>query len=318
MFGQWIIRAHNSALTGVLCYQLLVSIVCEHLGVNPLSVNYSSLLAALSPIVNAASNEIIEVYRRDPEVHKKADDSPVTDADLRANVIILAGLARLTPDIPIISEETAAASFQERQHWKRYWLVDPLDGTREFIKRNDEFTLNIALIENNRVCLGIVGLPIQKVIYAGIVPQKFAVKIPLNAQPVSADTYINAEISARPLDKNHITLLTSRSFIGGSLKGAISRFTSKFSGVEIKAVGSSLKLCLLAEGRADLYPKLGPTSEWDTAAGQAVLEAAGGGVLTRDGAALRYNLRESLLNPDFIAVSDPDYDWKYRAPMFFE
>ena len=289
-----------------------------YLGMKASSVNYSSLLTALVPIVNAASNEIIEVYRSVPEVHNKADNSPVTNADLRAHSIILAGLTRLTPDVPVISEEASVASYQERRQWKRYWLVDPLDGTREFIKRNDQFTVNIALVENNIVRLGLVGLPVQKVLYAGIVPQKFAVKMPLDTQIAGVYSKENIDIKTRRLDENQITLLTSRSFIGKSLEVAITQFTSRRSNVEIRAVGSSLKLCLLAEGQADLYPKLGSTSEWDTAAGQAVLEAAGGALWTRDGKTLRYNTRESLLNPDFIAVSDAGYDWKHRAAMFFD
>jgi len=283
-----------------------------------LAVNYSSLLAALVPIVSAASDKIIEVYQRSPATHYKEDGSPVTDADLQANAIILASLARLTPNIPVISEETAAVPYEERQGWNRFWLVDPLDGTREFIKRNDQFTVNIALVENGLVSMGLVGLPVQKIIYAGIVPRKFAIKIPLDARNKEPYAFGNADIRTRQLDEKHIILLTSRSHISGTLKDAISRFTGQYPGVEINAVGSSLKLCLLADGQADLYPKLGRTSEWDTAAGQAVLEAAGGAIWSGDGKILRYNSRESLLNPDFIAVSDSHYDWRNRATMFFD
>ena len=272
-------------------------------------MDYSSLLAGLIPIVTAASNEIIEVYNGEYQVRNKADDSPVTDADLRANVAILDGLAKLSPHIPVVSEESSQASYKDRVNWSRYWLVDPLDGTREFIKRNDEFTVNIALVENHSVTLGVVGLPVQKVIYAGIVPDRKAVKM-------TADTLVDIEV--RRFIPDCARLLTSRSHIGEALNTAISQFADTCPSVELKAVGSSLKLCLLAEGQADIYPKLGPTSEWDTAAGQAVLEAAGGALWTRDGKTLRYNTGPSLLNPDFIAVSDSQYAWKLRAPVFFE
>ncbi len=272
-------------------------------------MDYSRLLAALIPIVNKASDEIVKVYNSEYQIRSKSDDSPVTDADMLANAAILDGLARLSPDIPVLSEESSLPAYEERVNWARYWLVDPLDGTREFIKRNDEFTVNIALVENHSVTLGVVGLPVQKVIYAGLVPDCKAIKMTVATQ---------VDIQARKFDPDRAILLTSRSHVGEALKKAIAQFADASGSLEVKPVGSSLKLCLLAEGRADIYPKLGPTSEWDTAAGQAVLEAAGGALWTRDGKKLLYNTGDLLLNPDFVAVSDSQYAWKSHAPVFFE
>ncbi|MBV1904714.1 MAG: 3'(2'),5'-bisphosphate nucleotidase CysQ [Pseudomonadales bacterium] len=275
------------------------------------------MLEEIVSIAISASDEIMSVYAADFAVRSKQDRSPVTDADTRANTVILQSLERLTPDIPILSEESATIDYSVRRCWNRYWLVDPLDGTREFIKRNGEFTVNIALIESHQVTLGVVVAPVQKLVYLGHVAKGRAEKWSFRDWFGTRGRIIPATLRPRSLNEQNIVLLTSRSHVGVALEKAISNYKGVYPGVQTMEVGSSLKLCLLADGQADLYPKLGKTSEWDIAAGQAILQAAGGVVLNQDCCPLRYNTKPSLLNPNFIAVSDPKYDWRNNAPYFF-
>jgi 3'(2'), 5'-bisphosphate nucleotidase len=240
----------------------------------------------------------MDVYARDFRVDEKADSSPLTDADLRSQKLILAGLARLTPGLPILAEEAeaAAVSFEERSRWTEYWLVDPLDGTREFVSRNPEFTVNIALIREHRPVLGVVHVPAQKLDYfacqgAGAFRQR--------------PNLPGESIHALPKAAHPLRVVGSKSHRGDSLDGLLARLGPH----ELKPVGSSLKLCLVAEGAADFYPRLGPTMEWDIAAAQAVLECAGGYLTDLDGQPLRYNTRASLLNPHFIAYGDASRNW---------
>jgi 3'(2'), 5'-bisphosphate nucleotidase len=250
----------------------------------------SSLAQSLMPIVEQASAAIMQIYDGAFAVERKEDNSPLTLADLESQRVIIEGLKRLTPGIPVLSEESAAASWAERQTWRELWVVDPLDGTREFVKRNGEFTINIALVVQHEPVLGVVSAPAQKVTYWGVAGD-------------GAFTRAHAETRAiHTVAPQHPTrVLGSRSHPSPQTAAYLSRLGPHV----VSGVGSSLKFCLLAEGKAELYVRFGATSEWDTAAGQAVLEAAGGHVTRMDGHRLRYNCRESLINGDFVAFSDP-------------
>lgn len=261
---------------------------------------------ALVDIVTNAGREIVAIYQTDFDVATKADNSPLTQADLAAHAVIRRGLQELTPDIPILSEEAALPDFATRRAWSRYWLVDPLDGTKEFINKNGEFTVNVALIEDTRALLGVVGVPAREVVYTGDVASQRAERRDRDGMRTLAARRLNAD---QPL-----VVVASRSHGGERLERFIDALRGRFTGVDRTPVGSSLKLCILAEGRADIYPRLGPTSEWDIAAAHAVLNAAGGEVWSFDRAPLRYNTKESLLNPDFVAVADPRYDWWETLP----
>jgi len=265
-----------------------------------------ALVAELIEIVRRAGDAILAVYNSDFAVEHKADDSPLTQADLAAHHIIAAGLAALDADIPLLSEETLPPEFEVRRGWQRYWLVDPLDGTKEFINRNGEFTVNIALIEDHRPIFGVVGVPVLGLVYTGDVRSQQAYRIGAEG---------SVQLHGRPMaDGNAPVVVASRSHGGERLETYLDRLARIYPGVTRKPVGSSLKLCILAEGEADLYPRLGPTSEWDIAAAHAVLEAAGGGVWTVDGGPLDYNRKAVLLNPEFIAVADRGYPWRERLP----
>jgi len=270
-------------------------------------VDRSRLIEALVPIVDAAGREILKVYETDFDVVNKADDSPLTQADLAAHRVIKSGLTALAPDVPVLSEEAELPDFERRRTWSRYWLVDPLDGTKEFVNRNGEFTVNVALIEGHRAVLGIVGVPAQQLIYVGDVINRRAER--RGKGGVQA-------LASRRMDTNRpLVVVASRSHGGERLEEFINELRARYAAVERTPVGSSLKLCILAEGRADIYPRLGPTSEWDIAAAHAVLEASGGGVWSFDRAPLRYNTKESFLNPEFVAVADADYDWWGTLPV---
>ena len=259
----------------------------------------SDLTPLLEPVVelaHEAGRKILDIYDSEFAVQEKDDKSPLTEADMASHHAIVDGLAALTPDIPILSEESADLPFAERSAWQRYWLVDPLDGTREFIKRNGEFTVNIALIEDGVAVLGVVYVPVTGVCYLGC-RGKGAFK---REQDGSEQA-----ISVRALGSGPIMVVGSRSHRGDSLN----RFLEKLGEHEMVGMGSSLKLCLVAEGAADIYPRLGPTSEWDTAAAQAVVEQAGGIVTDTGMQPLKYNTKDSLLNPFFLVIGDTSRDW---------
>jgi 3'(2'), 5'-bisphosphate nucleotidase len=250
----------------------------------------AALAEALKPIVESAGEAIMKIYDGKFAVQRKDDNSPLTLADLESQRVIIDGLKAITPDIPILSEESAAAPWSERQRWRELWIVDPLDGTREFIKRNGEFTVNIALVVEHEPLLGIVSAPAQKLTFWGI-----AGGGAFTSAHGAAARRIHTVAPQRPL-----RVVGSRSHLSAQTAEYLARLPPHV----MTGVGSSLKFCLLAEGNAELYPRFGPTSEWDTAAGQAVLEAAGGHVTRMDGHRLRYNCRESVLNGDFVAFSD--------------
>ncbi len=247
-------------------------------------------------IAKRAGDAILKIYDTDFSVYEKSDQSPLTEADLAAHRIIVNSLLELTPEIPILSEESANIPYSLRSTWTRYWLIDPLDGTKEFVKRNGEFTVNIALIDNMRPILGVIYVPVSKAIYYGSINDgAFKQLSGEDAKPIRVN----------PKHRSPILVAGSRSHAGESLK----RYLKNLGKHEIISMGSSLKSCLVAEGKADIYPRLGPTSEWDTGAAQAVVEAAGGKITDTRMQPLQYNSKDSLLNPHFFVFGNLDEDW---------
>ncbi|MBI9086945.1 MAG: 3'(2'),5'-bisphosphate nucleotidase CysQ [Desulfobacterales bacterium] len=265
---------------------------------------YEELLQIAVQAALEAGTAVLDVYRSDFAFEAKEDKSPLTEADLQSHRIIARHLAATS--FPVLSEEGRNIPYSERHHWPRLWIVDPLDGTKEFIKRNGEFTVNIAMVDNGRPVLGVVLAPERQVLY-------------LAARNMGAYTVAKEALSK--LDKTatlesilkhaqrlpcfdgkgrSFTVIGSRSHGGPDLDAYVESMRERHGRVDFVSAGSSLKFCLVAEGRADVYPRLGPTMEWDTAAGQAVVEQSGGRVLVhKSGLPLTYN-RENLLNPDFI------------------
>ncbi|MDM5061103.1 MULTISPECIES: 3'(2'),5'-bisphosphate nucleotidase CysQ [Aeromonas] len=244
-------------------------------------------ISELEPIARAAGDAILTIYRQPFAVEYKQDESPLTAADQGAHEVIVQALARLTPDIPVLSEESDAETMQARLGWSRYWLVDPLDGTKEFVSRNGEFTVNIALIEESRPVWGLVYAPVlDKLWYGGK---------GVGAWRVADGTH--KAIQTRPHEAGQAwRVVGSRNH----LSQATLDYLAPLGEVELVSMGSSLKFCIIAEGGAELYPRLAPTCEWDTAAAQAVLEGAGGSVTQLDGSSLAYN-KPNILNPWFVA-----------------
>ena len=251
-----------------------------------------TLRDACTTLARDAAREIMRIYAGDLGTRTKADQSPVTDADHAAEVVIVAGLRALTPGLAVVAEEEMAAGHVPRLEGRPFWLVDPLDGTKEFIKRNGEFTVNIALIEKARPTLGIVLAPAIDTLWRGASG--------LGAD-MSQDGGDFVAIATRPPPSDGLTCCASRSHtVYRDLDIWFER--EGLTVTERVQTGSSLKFCLIAEGKADIYPRFGPTNEWDTAAGQGVLEAAGGEVVTTDGRPLTYG-KPNFSNPHFIARS---------------
>ncbi|SMQ61846.1 3'(2'),5'-bisphosphate nucleotidase [Pseudidiomarina planktonica] len=254
-------------------------------------------------IAKQAGDAIMKVYREgDFQVESKGDNSPLTRADLAAHKVITAGLQQLSVQYPVLSEESDNIPWSERQTWQTYWLVDPLDGTKEFIKRNGEFTVNIALIHQGEPVFGVVYAPVLDEMYWGMVGGiTGATKGATNSVAYCNDQQIHAKSSA---NRETLTVVGSRSHQSAELTGYLEQLGKPY---ELVAMGSSLKICLVACGEADLYPRLGPTCEWDTAAAHAVALAAGAQVTEIAGAGnnrpLRYNQKESLLNPHFLVAA---------------
>lgn len=267
-------------------------------------------IAALEAAVRAGG-AVMEVYAGEIAVEAKADDSPLTLADRRAHALIAERLAPL--GIPLLSEEGRAIPFAERRRWRRLWVVDPLDGTKEFVKRLGEFTVNIALVEEGRPVMGVVFVPVTGRLYYGRAGVgAFRVDDPQAIGPLAAGRADSARLAAAavrlPIDVSpHETfvIVGSRSHATPELEAFVEAKRRELGRVEFVSSGSSLKYLLVAEGRADLYPRLGPTMEWDTAAGQAIVEAAGATVTRwEDGGAMVYN-KENLLNPWHVAARRP-------------
>ncbi|HWS76744.1 MAG TPA: 3'(2'),5'-bisphosphate nucleotidase CysQ [Thermomonas sp.] len=250
---------------------------------------------AVIALAREAAAAILAVYdsasfESDAAIEHKDDRSPLTAADLASHRCIVDGLRVLTPAIPVLSEESRGLEIAARREWNTFWLVDPLDGTREFIKRNGEFTVNIALVEDGVARFGVIQQPVTGALWHGA-PGHGAYR-----REDDADIAIHARIPAR----HPLRIAASRSHRDARTQALL----NGLPGSEVVGCGSSLKFCRIAEGGIDLYPRFGPTSEWDTAAGQAILEAAGGAVLDPRGRPFRYNQRETLLNGDFLAFGD--------------
>jgi len=242
----------------------------------------------LKNIAKQAGDAIMGIYGEDDfAVEMKDDNSPLTAADKASHNVIIAGLQKNWPKIPILSEEGADIPYEVRKNWKRFWLVDPLDGTKEFIKRNGEFTINVALIEGPTPIIGVVYVPAQNKLYLGIVGE--------GAWVYQGDEQSKLIQVRKPNPQKGLTVVMSRSHPSLELE----EYLRNINVAKALPIGSSLKLCVVAEGIADLYPRLGPTLEWDTAAGHAVVMSAGGSVETPEGEALEYN-KKNLLNPHFV------------------
>jgi len=261
-----------------------------------LTVAPGELLKPAIDVAISAGRRILEIYEGGFSVEHKGDSTPLTEADMAAHAIIDDGFAEYTPDLPILSEESANVPFAQRATWQRYWLVDPLDGTREFIKRNGEFTVNIALIDGQEVVLGVVYAPVLGVYYYACRGQGAWKREAMSAPE---------RIQVRTPHRNPVVVAGSRSHRGDSLE----RYLTNLGPHEFLPMGSALKSCLVAEGKADLYARLGPTSEWDTAAAQCVVEEAGGKITDTAMRPLRYNTKEILLNPHFFVFGDAGVDW---------
>jgi 3'(2'), 5'-bisphosphate nucleotidase len=258
--------------------------------------NLSLLMADTVALAKEAGDQIMEVYNRGFSVQAKSDSSPLTEADMVAHAVIDDGLELLTPEIPLLSEESANIPFAQRSRWGIYWLVDPLDGTREFVKHTAEFCVNIALIENHQPVLGVVYAPAMQLCYyaaRGLGAFKQKGNLPATA--------INVRIPCR----QRVMVVAGHT----TSKGVLKRFLTKVGNYELLTMGSAIKSCLVAEGRADIYPRLGPTSEWDTAAAQCIVEEAGGFLTSMDLQPLRYNTKEELLNPHFFVYGDNKMKW---------
>ena len=262
----------------------------------PLMKDPSLLLEPVIALVKQAGQRILEVYGSDFSVDIKEDNTPLTEADLAANQCLIEGLTHLKPRHPVISEESASVPYPIRSGWKSCWVIDPLDGTKEFIKRNGEFTVNVALVFEQQPVLGVVYAPVLDVCY-------FAAEGCGAYKQIGEGTPAGIRVKGKL--NSHLTVVGSRSHQSVPLM----LFLSRLGAHELKSMGSSLKFCLVAEGTADLYPRIGPTSEWDTAAAHCIVKEAGGQVTDLSGQELRYNARESFLNPYFLDYGDRNADW---------
>ncbi|MHB1300981.1 MAG: 3'(2'),5'-bisphosphate nucleotidase CysQ [Burkholderiales bacterium] len=256
------------------------------------------MLAELLPrtisLAKDAGAAIMAIYANPIEVLSKPDASFLTEADLASHHIISEGLAKITPGWPVLSEESSEISFEQRKDWKIYWLIDPLDGTREFVNRNGEFTVNIALVED--------GFPVLGVVYAPAIDRLYHASRGCGAILEAAGKSSGMAASGH---EGKIRVVASRSHRGEKLDA----FLEKIGDHECLSMGSSLKFCLVAEGAADLYPRLGPTMEWDTAAAQCIVEEAGGAVTDLAGNRLRYN-KPDLHNPEFMVAGNLPFPWR--------
>ncbi len=252
------------------------------------------MLTRLRSIAEEAGRKILEIYSQDHGVSYKQDDSPLTRADKAAHESISAALRQHFPDIPIISEEGRLPNFEERRHQERFWLVDPLDGTKEFIKRNGDFTVNIALIEAGRSVAGVVGVPVQERMYSAATGQGAWLQEG-SAQPrrLRANNAFDPEKLVASISRSHPS-------------EALDHFLKKFPGLETLGVGSALKFCYVAEGKVDFYPRFGPLWEWDTGAAHLVAEESGCAVRNLDGTPLTYNKPVLKHEKGFLAASSPE------------
>ena len=264
----------------------------------PFQLNADARIAIQAALDGGAA--ILEVYHNETtEVELKGDESPLTQADLRSNAAIMNWLEQ--SEHPVLSEEGKHLTFDERKHWSMLWIVDPLDGTKEFIKRNGEFTVNVALVESGRPILGVVYVPVTGELYLGVKGQG-AVKLELDAAVTFTDAHLEHAVALPIAMDRPFTAVGSRSHMNEETEAFLATYRAQHGEVAILSKGSSLKRCMVAEGLADVYPRFAPTMEWDTAAGQAVVEAAGFAMLHKETRLpLEYN-KEDLLNPHFIVL----------------
>lgn len=263
---------------------------------------YKQYLNPVISVAKQAGKEILKLYKKDGHlaVKLKADDSPLTEADLVANDIVNSGLKALAADIPLLSEEGENIAYEERSKWGDYWLVDPLDGTNEFINHSGEFTVNIALIHNHKPVLGVSYAPAHFTCYFACIGE--------GAFREDADGE-KCRLYTRKINSRKIKVVVSKNL--GIKK--LQKFLSNLDDHELIYYGGSLKLCLIAEGVLDVYPRLGANFEWDTAAGQCIVEEAGGAVVDLNFKQLQYNTKDSLYNPYFLVIGDRSYNWKEYA-----
>ncbi len=264
------------------------------------------LLPHLKQIARAAGDIILEIYEQGSAVEFKDDKSPLTEADKAAHKYIVSELTKLTPDIPIVSEESDPATWENTNYsiesWEKFWLVDPLDGTKEFIKKSGEFTVNIALIENYLPTVGVVFAPAIYTMYTGSVEENLATK-----QVGGLDRPEHSISTTKSPDKNNLRLVASKDHAGPAVTAMIENLPGK---PVLKSMGSSLKFCLIAEGEADIYPRLLPTMEWDTAAAHAVVRAAGGQINAVNDNEFVYG-KPGLKNDYFICLGDSNIQWQH-------
>ena len=247
----------------------------------------------LIKISKNAGDAIMDIYESEFDVDFKSDQSPLTKADILSNKIICQSLKKITPDVPILSEECSDIPYHERSKWNQYWLIDPLDGTKEFNKKNGEFTTNIALIYENKPIFGLIHVPASNEIFWG--------SKEMGAYHLIGDSQSNKKkIRVSIGTKDNLRIVSSRSHPSGDLKILL----DKIENFELVNVGSSLKFCLIAKGEADCYPRLGPTCEWDTAAGQIIAESAGANVVNLENKTMKYNQKKDYLNPHFLVSNN--------------
>ena len=258
----------------------------------PLSEQY---LLKVSNLAIKAGNMIMQHYQEEIEVMIKQDQSPLTNADLDSNNIICSGLSKIDSTIPIISEESFV-DWKTRREWNKYWLIDPLDGTKEFINKNGEFTVNIALIENNRPILGVIFVPVLSALYFAS-QNNGAYKLQCSSSLDSLSGSVKIQVNKKK-QSDHLLVVGSRSHSNENFNKWVKENIKNY---ELIKKGSSLKFCHIADGNADLYPRFGPTSEWDIAAGHIILTEAGGSICSIDNEEIVYNNKENILNPYFIA-----------------
>jgi len=267
----------------------------------------SRLIPEIRRIAEGAGEKIMEIYKSGFETETKSDDSPVTTADLAANTFIDEELKKLEIQIPILSEESAHLSFEERSSRETYWLVDPLDGTKEFINRRDSFTVNIALIHQHKPILGVVYAPALGLSY-------FACEGLGSFKTTDVEGAEAEKIHSRNLPKDTAIFVGSRSHTGEDMAEFLKNYEADNGEYDLQSMGSSLKMCMVAEGNADLYPRLWLTSEWDTAAAHCIVNEAGGKIVKIDMTPLLYNTKDSLLNPYFFAIGNNTVEWDKYLP----
>lgn len=256
-------------------------------------------LEEIIALAKAAGEAVLEIYTNEQplDIRQKSDNTPVTIADMQAHGIIVSGLKKITPDIPVLSEEAANIPFATRRHWQQYWLLDPLDGTKEFIGRTGDFSINIALISDHQPILGVIYGPVSGICYYALTGQGAFKHVAgqLHAVPIHSS----------PCDIDHLRIAVSRRHSVDKVRTRLGHLPD----VQLTLMGSSFKSCLVAEGQVDLYPRMGDTSEWDTAAAQCIVEEAGGMIMDLEGQRLEYNRRDSLINPWFLVVGDKQINW---------